>query len=45
MLNQVFLARFRPEVTRYGPWKNALKMGRFGTKNVSNLVKNAFFQH
>ena len=46
MLKEVFLAHFEPLVTRFGPWKipNALKRGRFGTKNGSKWVKNALFQ-
>ena len=37
MLKQVFLGRFEPVVTRFGPCKpqNALKMGRFWTNNGS----------
>ena len=39
MLKQVFLARFEPVVTHFGPWKvqNALKMGSFGTKDGSKM--------
>ena len=35
MLKQVFLARFEPIWTGFGPWKsqNSLKRGRFGSKN------------
>ena len=45
MLKQVFLGRFEPVVKRFGLWKsqNALKMGRFGTKNVSKTGQKHFF--
>ena len=45
MLTQVFLARFEPVVTRFRQLKsrNALKMGRFGTKKGSKLGQSCVF--
>ena len=45
MIKQVFLARFEPVVTRFGPWKsqNALKMGRFKTKNGLKMGQKRVF--
>ena len=45
MLKQVFLARFEPVVARFGPRKsqNALKMGRFKSKNGSKMGQNRVF--
>ena len=52
MLKQVVLTHFEPVVPHFGPWKipkclelfKNHNMGRFGTKNGSKWVKNAFFQ-
>ena len=45
MLKQVFLARFEPMVTRFGPRKteNAFKMGRFGSKIGSKMGQKSLF--
>ena len=45
MLKEVFLGRFEPVVARLGPWKpqNALKMGRFKTKNGSKMGQKRIF--
>ena len=45
MLKQVFLARFKPVVARFGPWKipNASKMGRHGTKDGSKMGEKRVF--
>ena len=37
VLQQVFLVRFDPVVTLFGPWKNCLKVGRFGTKKWAKM--------
>ena len=45
MLKEVVLAHFEPVATGFGSWKsqNALKMGRFGTKNGSKMGQKRVF--
>ena len=45
MLKQMFLAHLELALTRFGPWKseNALKMGRFKTKNGSKMSQKSIF--
>ena len=45
MLKQVFLAHFEPVVTvlAHGKSRNALKMGRFGTKYGSKMGQKHVF--
>ena len=45
MLKQLFLPRFEPMVTCFGLGKipNALKMGRFGTKDESKMGQKCVF--
>ena len=46
MLKQVFLARFEPMVTRFGPrkYQNALKMAILGPKMGQKWVKSVLCQ-
>ena len=46
MLKRVFLARFEPVVTRFGPWKipKCLENGLFWDQKMGQKwVRNAFF--